>query len=88
MEILSEVPTYRCFIKYAKEYPYLPVAIGDTKEELARRLGISANTVYSSFSKGYETFKEVDYKPDIYPDNDGGCWYYHPITGEVILVKD
>ena len=19
-----------------------------------------------------------------YPDNDGGSWYYHPVTGEVI----
>lgn len=22
----------------------------------------------------------------LYPDNDGGLWYYHPITGEVIIV--
>ena len=23
----------------------------------------------------------------MYPDNDGGFWYYHPITGKEIRVK-
>lgn len=23
-----------------------------------------------------------------YPDNDGGYWYYHPRTGEMIIVRD
>lgn len=22
----------------------------------------------------------------LYPDNDGGLWYYHPTTGEVVYV--
>ena len=23
-----------------------------------------------------------------YPTNDGGYWYYHPITGNVVEVRD
>lgn len=23
-----------------------------------------------------------------YPDNDGGSWYYHPKTGEIVIVRD
>lgn len=22
-----------------------------------------------------------------YADNDGGYWYYHPITGETIIIR-
>ena len=22
----------------------------------------------------------------VYPDNDGGLWYYHPITGKVVRI--
>lgn len=24
---------------------------------------------------------------EVWPDNDGGLWYYHPITGEVIHIN-
>lgn len=23
-----------------------------------------------------------------YPDNDGGLWYYHPVTGRTTTVKE
>lgn len=23
-----------------------------------------------------------------HPDNDGGYWYYHPRTGEMVIVRD
>ena len=23
-----------------------------------------------------------------YPDNDGGYWYYHPRTGEMVIVRE
>jgi hypothetical protein len=23
-----------------------------------------------------------------FPDNDGGYWYYHPRTGETVIVRD
>lgn len=23
-----------------------------------------------------------------YPDNDGGSWYYHPRTGEMVIVRE
>ena len=88
MQIVSEITPIKCYVKYDREYPYLPIAIADTKAELARILGKNESTVYSAFSRNQRTYAEVEYYPDIYPDNDGGCWYHDPITGEVVLVKD
>lgn len=55
-------------MKYDKVYPYLPLAVADSKSELARMLGVSLNTVVSSFSHGLETFKEIviDEKEHVY----------------------
>lgn len=27
-------------------------------------------------------------KVKCYPDNDGGYWYYHPRTGEMVIVRE
>lgn len=87
-EIWTEFKPFKLYVKYANEYPYLPLAVADSKAELAMILGVSRNTVESSFSHGLNTFKEVDYVPDMWPDNDGGLWFYHPITHEQIIVRD
>ena len=84
----NKVQPIKLFVKYEQKYPYLPEAVADTKTELARILHKNANVVFSAFSKNISTYKEIEYMPEVYPDNAGGCWYYHPITGEVILVKD
>ena len=54
----------KLYVKYSKEYPYLPEGVGDNKKELAEHLGISHNTVYSSFSRGMSTYAEVEVEDD------------------------
>lgn len=48
------------YIRYDKEPPYLPIAIADSKEELAEILGMTVNCVRSSFSHGLRCFAAVD----------------------------
>lgn len=48
------------FVKYDTRPPHLPVAVADTKEELAMMLGVSINSVRSSFSHGHKTFMAVE----------------------------
>lgn len=39
------------WVGYAKEKPRLPVAIADSAEELAERMGVTVSTVVSSWSR-------------------------------------
>ena len=50
----------KVYIKYDRMKPHLPVAIADTKEELAKMVGMSLNTIRSSLSHGVETVVAVD----------------------------
>ena len=50
----------KVYIKYDRAKPHLPVAIADTKEELAKMVGMSLNTIRSSLSHGVETVVAVD----------------------------
>lgn len=66
------------YAKYDRCKPHLPVAIADTKEELAKMVGMSLNTVRSSLSHGVGSFAEVEIgELELYPDNDGRLWYYN-----------
>ena len=66
------------YVKYDRCKPHLPVAIADTKEELAKMIGMSLNTVRSSLSHGIGSFAEVEIGDlELYPDNDGRLWYYN-----------
>lgn len=48
------------YLKYDRCKPHLPIAIADTKEELAKMVGMSLNTVRSSLSHGIGSFAEVE----------------------------
>ena len=48
------------YVKYDRAKPHLPVAIADTKEELAKMIGMSLNTVRSRLSLGIWSFAEVE----------------------------
>lgn len=48
------------YVKYDRCKPHLPIAIADTKEELAKMIGMSLNTVRSSLSHGVGSFAEVE----------------------------
>ena len=50
----------KVYIKYDRHKPHLPVAIADSKEELAVMIGASLNTVRSSLSHGVDTVVEVE----------------------------
>ena len=74
------------YVKYDRAKPHLPVAIADTKEELAKMVGMSLNTVRSSLSHGVGSFAEVEIGDlELYPDNDGRLWYYND-QGRVAYV--
>jgi hypothetical protein len=74
------------YVKYDRCKPHLPIAIADTKEELAKMVGMSLNTVRSSLSHGIGSFAEVEIGDlELYPDNDGRLWYYNE-QGRVAYV--
>ena len=50
----------KVYIKYDRHKPHLPVAIADSKEELAAMVGMTLNTIRSSLSHGVETVVAVD----------------------------
>lgn len=48
------------YVKYDSNPPYLPVAVADSKRELAEILNIRPNVVYSAFSHGQSTYCEIE----------------------------
>lgn len=32
-------------------------------------------------------YRNKKYEVRTYPDNDGRHWYYHPVTGKVVIVE-
>ena len=50
----------KLFVKYSNKPPYLPEAVAETKTELARMLGVSPNSVISSYAHKRSTFVEVE----------------------------
>ena len=47
------------YIKYDSKPPYLPIAVAESKTELAKKLGVRPNVVYSAFSHGQKTYAVV-----------------------------
>lgn len=47
------------FVKYDNKPPYLPIAVADSKAELARMLNIRTNVVSSAFSHKQSTYSEI-----------------------------
>lgn len=39
------------WVAYQTEWPYLPIAVADSAEELASIIGISPNTIYACWNK-------------------------------------
>lgn len=38
------------WVAYERRYPYLPIAVADTAQELAREVGVTYNTVVSAIA--------------------------------------
>lgn len=47
------------FVKYDSKAPYLPIAVADSKTELARMLNVRPNVVSSAFSHKQSTYSEI-----------------------------
>jgi hypothetical protein len=54
----------KVFIKYDSKEPYLPVAVAESKSELARILGVTLNSVISSYAHKRSTYAVVDIEDD------------------------
>lgn len=75
-------------VRYAEEFPHLPVAVGDSFHDLGRILGISASAVSHAVHRNSELYKVVNIdEPKLYPTADGGFWYKDPDTWETVYVE-
>lgn len=54
----------KVFVKYDSKEPYLPVAVADSKSELARLLGVTLNSIVSSYAHKRGTYAVVDIEDD------------------------
>ena len=74
----------KVYTKTTNDKPELPLAVADSKAELAHILGIKPDVVRSSFSHHRNTYHEVRILPELsecFTDNDGRLWYWLPNGG-------
>lgn len=50
----------KVIVKYSKEYPYLPVAVGDSRHDLARILSLTPSAVSRGLQRNTDVYIEVD----------------------------
>jgi hypothetical protein len=87
MRVVDKPELKKVFVKYDKESPHLPVAVADTKKELAEILGITAKSIYCLYCRKNPLYGTVEVEPDMYPDGDGNLWYHDFDTHETVIVR-
>ena len=50
----------KVYVKYSTDPPYLPLAVADSKPQLAKILGMRTTSVYTMFSRKNKAYKEVE----------------------------
>lgn len=75
----------KLYIKATTDKYELPLVVEDSPTKLAQKLGLSRHSVATMCSKQINGYHRVEVKPDMYPDNDGGLWYYDD-DGRVVYV--
>lgn len=75
------------YMKTTTDKYELPIAVEDSPAKLARRLGLNRHSVATMCSKQKNGYHRIKIEPEMYPDNDGGLWYYGD-DGRVIIVED
>jgi hypothetical protein len=65
----------------------LPIAVEDSPSKLAAKLGYKAHSVATLCSKQKNGYHRVEVEPDMWPDNDGGLWYWDE-HGRTVHVYD
>jgi hypothetical protein len=48
------------YVKYSTDPPYLPLAVADSKAQLAFMLGMRVTSVYSMYSKKNKAYRIVE----------------------------
>lgn len=48
------------YVKYSTDPPYLPLAVADSKVQLALMLGMRVTSVYSMYSKKNKAYRIVE----------------------------
>ena len=75
----------KLYIKATTDKYELPLVVEDSPTKLAQKLGLNRHSVATMCSKQINGYHRVEVKPDMYPDNDGGLWYYDN-DGRVVYV--
>lgn len=70
------------YMKTTTDRYELPLIVEDSPTILACRLGLKPNSVATLCSKEICGYHRVEVEPDMYPDNDGGLWYYDDGRGQ------
>lgn len=50
----------KLYVKYSKDWPYLPEYVEDSAQELAKKTGHTTGSILSCISKGYPMWARVE----------------------------
>ncbi|MCR5404325.1 MAG: hypothetical protein K6E91_10995 [Butyrivibrio sp.] len=75
----------KLYIKVSNDKYELPIAVEDSPTKLAQKLGLERSSVATMCSKQINGYHRVEAEPDMWPDADGGLWYYDD-NGRVAYV--
>lgn len=84
---LVEKYTETIYVKYGSEEPHLPVAVADSPKELAEMTGSTPNSINTAICRKRPLFAKIKVEPEMWPDNDGGMWFYSK-DGKTVTIKD
>lgn len=75
------------YTKVTRDKYEFPLAVAESKKELAELLGQPVDSVRSAFSHGQALYHTIIIEDDeMWPDNDGRLWYYNE-NGEVVYAE-
>lgn len=77
----------KLYMKTTTDKYELPVVVEDSPAKLAEKLGLDSHSVACMCSRERNGYHRIDVDPEMYPDNDGGLWYYGD-DGRVVHVYD
>ena len=75
----------KLYIKATTDIYELPLVVEDSPTKLAQKLGLERSSVATMCSKQINGYHRVEIEPDMWPDADGGLWYYDN-DGRVVYV--
>jgi hypothetical protein len=82
---MIEVEVMKLYMKCTTDKYELPLVVEDSPTKLAAKLGQSKHSVACMCSREVSGYHRIEVEPDMYPDNDGGLWYWNE-KGETVHV--